>query len=676
LSTALAVPAGCQNILNNGGFEYGMMCHNMFMSSYTGVDFAGDYRFSLSTSAHSGNYAGQITCTGSDCLRAQISSNHIPLTNPGQSYQISLWANCGNNETAQIYIPGTVGGDTTKYLPCALGAPAWAQTQFTFQPGNSASYFYYEIFYLGQTTLLIDDIVLTYADGTAPAHTLTYPGVRNTGISGNAVTVDGAPFLALGFFDVEYADLGTVAALGANTLNGLNFSNNADCYNIGQPSFLDKLYSLGMNFVPDSSDAARLPTTAEFPSIAQRFAPHLANIAWFLDDEPDLWSVAWVNVTPATLIAQSTALKTQTNLPVHADFQRSHYSVPSDDAPYAPAVDFWMGEPYGSDFSTLSYNVNFFNSIAPRPIWLAQDNPGPGLIVPKAYWAIVNGVTGIFYFSWTGFGTDTVALPQVSQVFSELTALKNVIFGAKIDNQVTAPSGITTMSRYYQGTNYILAVNPATTTITGTFSVQGLASGQTVTVLNESRTITSVAGGFSDTFTGIARHVYTIPNPAPPTVTSVQVLFGSQSYTVTGSTRQHLPWQINGIRVTFSRPITTASTSSLTGVTATGLTGVGTNTLTWTFNPVSLGTFTATLSGSGPNALMDGSGNTLLADYPQLLKVLWGDFNDDGVVNSQDTVLVNNARVGPYNQFADMNGDGVVNTADVTIVRGRIGTIN
>jgi hypothetical protein len=56
------------------------------------------------------------------------------------------------------------------------------------------------------------------------------------------------------------------------------------------------------------------------------------------------------------------------------------------------------------------------------------------------------------------------------------------------------------------------------------------------------------------------------------------------------------------------------------------------------------------------------------------LKILWGDFNDDGTVNAQDEVLVNQARALPYNQFADMNGDGVVNVLDVQIVAQRNGT--
>ncbi|MDE3165956.1 MAG: hypothetical protein KGN36_09130, partial [Acidobacteriota bacterium] len=69
----------------------------------------------------------------------------------------------------------------------------------------------------------------------------------------------------------------------------------------------------------------------------------------------------------------------------------------------------------------------------------------------------------------------------------------------------------------------------------------------------------------------------------------------------------------------------------------------------------------------------DSAGNAL-ATFNQKVKVLWGDYNDDGVVTSVDMMQVNAQRSLPYNIFADMNGDGVVNATDVNIVRTRLGT--
>ena len=159
-------------------------------------------------------------------------------------------------------------------------------------------------------------------------------------------------------------------------------------------------------------------------------------------------------------------------------------------------------------------------------------------------------------------------------------------------------------------------------------------------------------------------------------MTAYKVLFGSQSYSLTGSTRKRLPWQIVGIQVVFSQPITTGSVSSLSGVTATSLSGLGTNMLTWTINPLALGNFATALAGSGGNALRDAAGSPLGggAGFPQNFKVLFGDFNDNGFVSSADMVGVNNATVAPYNLFADINGDGVINISDVQAVRAKIGT--
>jgi hypothetical protein len=179
--------------------------------------------------------------------------------------------------------------------------------------------------------------------------------------------------------------------------------------------------------------------------------------------------------------------------------------------------------------------------------------------------------------------------------------------------------------------------------------------------------------------TGLTNVNFALTNtalPPPPSVVSYKVLFGSTSYNLIGSTRKRLPWEITGIQVVFSQPITIGNANSLTGLTATGFSGLGTATLTWTIHPIALGSYSTTLLATGSNALKDGNGNTLAGGtFAQNFKVLWGDFNDDGVVSASDGTLVNNIRIaGNYNIFADMNGDGVVNTTDVNIVRGRIGT--
>jgi hypothetical protein len=183
---------------------------------------------------------------------------------------------------------------------------------------------------------------------------------------------------------------------------------------------------------------------------------------------------------------------------------------------------------------------------------------------------------------------------------------------------------------------------------------------------------------FTNTAGSAATKAATLTVSSIPTVVSFSVLWGSKSYNVTGTSRNRLPWQITGIQVVFSAPIASGNLNSLsgTGVTPTGFSGLGTNTLTWTISPLALGNFPATLAGSGANALKDAAGTALAgsAGFSQNLKILYGDLNDDGVVNAQDLVLEAAATSAPYNVFADMNGDGVVSPADSLLLRSRSGS--
>lgn len=498
------------NILKNGGFETGLMCYTNWVWSETGQDYVGDYKFALSSDAHSGVYSIEMSCAaGADCEKAAIDSDNI-FTPPGQTYTLSLYSKCPPGQYSIVYIPGMANGDFYQYLTCNGN---WAFNTMNFTTGPTATVFHFAVYAYDVGSVQVDDIVLTYSNGTVPQQTILHPGVRNVGVSGQTLTVDGAPYLALGFFDVGYEDLAAVAATGANTVQALGGTAGAGCFNTAQPNYLDRAYELGLGFLPESSTTARLGVPAVYPTIMPQFAPHLANIAWFMADEPDQADVAWYYIPAPTFVAEYNAAKPQTSLPIMANFQRAAaggaYAL-GQIAPYVPSVDMWMAEPYGADFSRVNNAVNVFNSLERRPIWLAQDAIDAGLLAPKAYWAVINGATGIIYFTWDQFKGDSAKLAAVQQVFGELNGLKNQVFGLDLDALVGAPPGVGYMARYNQGTLYIFAVNPTAATVQGNFSVQGLAAGQQVTALFENRTITAGAGSFSDSFHGVSRHVYSI----------------------------------------------------------------------------------------------------------------------------------------------------------------------
>ena len=157
------------------------------------------------------------------------------------------------------------------------------------------------------------------------------------------------------------------------------------------------------------------------------------------------------------------------------------------------------------------------------------------------------------------------------------------------------------------------------------------------------------------------------------------MLFGLKSYNLIGSTRFDLPWLINGIRVVFSEPVMTGNVNSLSGLTAKSVTGVRTRTLTFNFPAIAKGSFTTALADAGGPALRDSAGNPIVA-FSQAFKVLYGDFNDDGVVNAADEAGIRANLTPPYqfnashyNIFADVSGDGIVNLVDVGISRSRKG---
>src|SRR5262249_40290875 len=116
-----------------------------------------------------------------------------------------------------------------------------------------------------------------------------------------------------------------------------------------------------------------------------------------------------------------------------------------------------------------------------------------------------------------------------------------------------------------------------------------------------------------------------------PTVLSYSVLFGNQSYNLIGSNRLHPPRTITATPDVCSKPITTGDVHSLTGLTTTGFSGLGTNTLTWSINAVSIGRFATLLTGTGADALKDAAGNPLDggSGFAQNFNVLYGDVNDD-----------------------------------------------
>lgn len=171
-----------------------------------------------------------------------------------------------------------------------------------------------------------------------------------------------------------------------------------------------------------------------------------------------------------------------------------------------------------------------------------------------------------------------------------------------------------------------------------------------------------------------------------PKVTAFRVIYGNgKSYDLTTSSRIRLPWSVTGVEVAFDE-IVTGTAASLVGthgeLPVSTFSGNGTYTLRWTFlKALETADVMAQLVATGADQIhnsaggaLDGDGNGLGGDtYSRRIKVLYGDFNDDGAVALGDAVLIRNL-AGVVNLFADLNGDGKVDAADANIARSRIGS--
>ena len=497
-----SVTAVAGNILNNGDFSKGFSC-------YSAYEWSDNHQFLLSTNSRSGGHAAEIYCANNCSKAAIFPATGIPVM-PGRSYAISLYTKCQPGSSGALYLPKTTTGNFLRGISCN---GSWNQTKVTFTPAAEDTTFSFSIYNEGAGSFLIDDIVLTYSDGTTPTPSIwIHPGTRNVSLSPTTVSVDGKPYLAMGFYGVPPSHYSTVASLGANTILVP-----PDCFSTGGEDSLDLAYGLGLNVLPDFTMATRSGLdngitksgpgsagTVTLPSAAMRFAPHLANIGTFLVDEPDQGAVNWYLISPLTLVSEALALRQHAKLPTLVDFQ--HAAWTTENSAYNGSGDIWMAEPYGTSFKNVTHAITTLESIHRRPIWLFNNDIVSTLIVPKAYWEVVQGATGIIYFDFDSFYGNPAGYAAVHQVFAELGSLKGAIFG--VGFSMTPPSGITAIGRYSNGTHHILAVNPNTVNVTGKFSVPGLAAGKTITVLFENRKITSTSGGFSDSFIGISRHVY------------------------------------------------------------------------------------------------------------------------------------------------------------------------
>jgi len=542
------LPSGPPNILLNPSFEYGHQCYNFW-----GNPAGGNWGPFVSTDSHSGRYSAELACRRMPgCDSSFMVTGGIPVV-AGKNFKFSGWAKCpGTAAVNQAYYylqsNGTNGPQITGVNAARITCDGrWHQNTFTITVPSSSTATAFNLGIFNNTicaacdpsvrgaSLKTDDWSLTYSDRTAPTHVWQHPGRRNVYVTPSALYVDGKPYLLLGTYGVPVKDFAAVAAMGMNTIASppdVNATPTPECYNLGSGSKLDTAYNLGLNILGDITTNSRVALedngrlqaigtggVATMAAYAHQFGQHLAHIGWFVD-EPDLVSYPWFLIDPATFVQFGNALRSQSPLPFAVDFQGAHWRGYSHMVPFNGSSTIWISETYGTSFSAVNTAYDTFNTVQKRPVWIFQGSPNVGndapyyLTVVKSYYAIINGITGVLYFSWNGFhntkgAVDQLMLNAVGQAVTELKSLQGPIMeGHPI--AVTATGGPAIMAREYNGQTFILAVTPVWGQYTATFNVPGLRANTPVTVQFENRTISSSAGSFTDTFAGQVRHVYVI----------------------------------------------------------------------------------------------------------------------------------------------------------------------
>jgi hypothetical protein len=304
----------------------------------------------------------------------------------------------------------------------------------------------------------------------------------------------------------------------------------------------------------------------------------------------------------------------------------------------------------------FNQTYNLYRSYSPSAnIYVWSDMFDPNHNAVNNYYLVEGDLTG----SWTGLPADVIIMNwNIAALKTSATWFATPPYAHR---QVLA--------NYYDSGNGSASATNALAQVSGIPGIQGLMY---TTWVDDYSQIAPFAVAARANWSS---YLASLPVSAPAVI-SIKVQYGGESYDLIGSKRSRLPWRITGIQATFSEPIIQGNARSLSGIAATGFAGLGTNTLTWTFHPISQGEFTAFLEGSGPNRLADAAGHGLGngQGFTQPMKVLWGDFNGDGVVNGKDLASVAAvANTATNNAFADLNGDGKVNAADVAIVGSRQG---
>jgi hypothetical protein len=147
----------------------------------------------------------------------------------------------------------------------------------------------------------------------------------------------------------------------------------------------------------------------------------------------------------------------------------------------------------------------------------------PQQVRSEVWMSLIYGSQGLIYFvhEWqprfneSALLDDPEMLAAVTRLNRQVTRLAPVLYSPSLRDVVTVSTRdpqvpVALMSKVHQGATYVFAVAMRDGETTATFKLTGFAGQRKVEVIDESRTLTVMDGGFEDRFSGYGVHLYRV----------------------------------------------------------------------------------------------------------------------------------------------------------------------
>ena len=144
-------------------------------------------------------------------------------------------------------------------------------------------------------------------------------------------------------------------------------------------------------------------------------------------------------------------------------------------------------------------------------------DPSGATVRAETWLAIAGGARGIGYFpsEWTASVGQAI-----TSVNREIASLAPGLLGQELPVQFDRAGPVQVGARTFDAATYLIAVNASLRPLRSSFTVPGLLA-RTALVYGEGRTVSVSGGRITDSFNGLAVHIYIVPPPLTQTRSQV-----------------------------------------------------------------------------------------------------------------------------------------------------------